>query len=188
MEGSSPQSVTQLLLQWRQGDPAALDQLMPIVYDELRRLARHYISRERTGHTMQTTDLVHEAYLKLIDHTRMQWQDRTHFMAVAAQAMRRILVDHARARHRAKRGGDQLRVTLSQVADIACGQASDLIRLDEALTRLAAIDLRKSRIVELRYFGGLSVEETAEVLDISRTTLMRDWQTAKMWLMREMSK
>lgn len=188
MTEPSPRTVTQLLLKWRQGDPAALDALMPIVYDELRRLARRYISRERPGHTMQTSDLVHEVYLRLIDHRRIQWQDRTHFMAVAAQAMRRILVEHARARHGAKRGGHQLRVTLSEAADVPYEQASDLLNLDEALTALAALDLRKSRMIELRYFAGLSVEETAEVLGISRATLMRDWQAAKLWLTREMSK
>jgi RNA polymerase sigma factor (TIGR02999 family) len=187
MTEPSPHAVTQLLLKWRQGDQAALDELMPIVYDELRRLARRYISRERTGHTMQTSDLVHEAYMRLIDYTRIQWQDRSHFMAVAAQAMRRILVEHARARRGAQRGGGRLRVTLTEAADVACEQASDLLKLDEALSGLAALDPRKARIVELRYFGGLSVEETAEVLGISRATLLRDWQTARMWLMRDMA-
>jgi RNA polymerase sigma factor (TIGR02999 family) len=182
----APREVTQLLLKWRQGDVAAFDQLMPIVYDELRRMARYYMRRERPNPTMLTSDLVHEAYLRLIDHTQIQWQDRAHFLAMAARAMRRILVDHARRRQYTKRGGDQWRVTLSKADDLIQEKASDLVALDDALTSLASLDPRKGQIVELRYFGGLSVEETAEVLGVAPITVMRDWRTAKAWLLREM--
>jgi RNA polymerase sigma factor (TIGR02999 family) len=179
------QNVTQLLLQWRQGDGAALDQLMPIVYDELRRLASRYMRNERAGHTWQTSDLIHEAYLRLIDHTRIQWQNRAHFFAMAARLMRQILVNHAHRQQADKRGGDHMRVTLTQAEDIAHEQASDVIALDEALTNLAELDPRKGQIIELRYFGGLSVEETAEVLGIAPITVMREMRLAKAWLLRE---
>jgi RNA polymerase sigma-70 factor (ECF subfamily) len=183
----SPKSISQLLTEWRDGDETALNRLIPLVHDELRRLAHHYMRREQPGHSLQTTDLVNEAYLRLVDHKGMQWQNRAHFYAVAAQAMRRILVDHARSRNCAKRGGGERRVGLEQVADLAQDKAIEMIMLDDALTKLAALDQRKSKIVELRYFGGMSVEETAEVLGISPVTVMREWSTAKGWLLRAMS-
>lgn len=184
---SSAKSVTQLLIEWREGDESALDRLMPLVYDEMRRLAHHYMRRERPDHMLQTTALVNEAYLKLVDHKGMRWQNRAHFYAVAAQAMRRILVDHARARDYKKRGGGQQPVELSEATVVADEQCAELIALDDALTDLAALDFRKSRIVELRYFGGMSIDETAEVLGVSAVTVMRDWSTAKAWLLRELS-
>ena len=184
---STQRTVTQLLLAWREGDRSALDRLMPLVYEELRRLARHYMRGERTGHTLQTTALVNEAYLRLVDHKNIQWQNRAHFFAVAAQAMRRVLVDHARSRGYAKRGGSAHRVTFDEGALISQGQDPDLLALDEALSRLSAIDPRKAQIVELRYFGGLSVEETAEVVNVSAVTVMREWNKAKAWLFRELS-
>jgi RNA polymerase sigma factor (TIGR02999 family) len=184
---SEPRTVTQLLLAWREGDRSALDRLMPLVYEELRRLAAHYMRGERTGHTLQTTALVNEAYLRLVDHKNIQWQNRTHFFAVASQAMRRVLVDHARSRGYAKRGGGSHRVTFDEGALISHEQDPDLLALDEALSRLSAIDPRKAQIVELRYFGGLSVEETAEVLKVSAVTVMREWSKAKAWLFRELN-
>lgn len=184
---SAQGTVTQLLLAWREGDRSALDRLMPLVYEELRRLAGHYMRGERTGHTLQTTALVNEAYLRLVDHKNIQWQNRAHFFAVAAQAMRRVLVDHARSRGYAKRGGSSHRVTFDEGALISQPQDPDLLALDEALSRLSAIDPRKAQIVELRYFGGLSVEETAEVLNVSAVTVMREWSKAKAWLFRELS-
>lgn len=179
-----PESVTQLLIEWRDGDETALNRLMPLVYHELRRLAHRYMRRERPGHMLQTTALINEAYLKLVDNKGMQLQNRSHFYAVAAQAMRRILVDNARARKYAKRGGKAVVVELDQAVAIAAKRAADLVALDDALNDLAKLDPRKSRIVELRYFGGLSVVETAEVLNISPATVMRDWDTAKAWLLR----
>jgi RNA polymerase sigma-70 factor, ECF subfamily len=184
----SQQQISQLLLDWSAGDKAALDKLMPLVHEELRRLARHYMRRERQGHTLQTSALVNEAYLRLVDYQRMRWQDRAHFFAVAAQAMRRILVDHARSHVRNKRGGGAIKVALDEAATLADEQAAEMVALDEALTSLAEFDLRKSQIVELRYFGGLSIEETAEVLSISPVTVKRDWSTAKLWLHREISR
>lgn len=184
---ASPKSITQLLIEWREGDETALDQMIPLVYQELRRLARHYMRRERAGHTLQTSALVNEAYLKLVDHKGMRWQNRAHFYAVASQAMRRILVDHARSRHYAKRGGGVQMVELDEAATVARKQAADLVALDDALTALSEIDPRKSQIVEMRYFGGMSVDETAEVLGISGVTVMREWSTAKAWLLRAMS-
>ena len=182
-----PHEVTQLLMEWSDGNTAALKELMPLVYRELRRLARQYLKRERDGHTLQTTDLVHEAYLKLVDQHRVQWQNRTHFFGVAAELMRRILVDHARRHKRAKRGGGVPLVSLAQ-ADRATPQTPvDMMALDEALTRLATVDERKARIVELRFFGGLEVKETAEFLKISTPTVMREWKMAKAWLHRELS-
>jgi RNA polymerase sigma factor (TIGR02999 family) len=181
--------VTQLLLDWSDGDRAALDKLMPMVYQELRRLARYYMRRERAGHTLQTSALVNEAYLRLIDYKRMRWQDRAHFLAVAAQAMRRILIEHARSRQSARRGGAEARqVSLDEAAVLADEQAAEMIALDDALTSLAALDPRKSRVVELRYFGGLEIEETAEVLGISPATVKREWSTARLWLHREISR
>jgi len=183
----SRKSITQLLIEWRDGDETALDRLIPLVYEELRRLAHHYMRRERPGHTLQTTALVNEVYLRLVDHRGMRWQNRAHFYAVAAQAMRRILVDHARSRNYLKRGGDVKMIRLEEAATVVQKQAADLVALDDALSELAAIDPRKSQIVEMRYFGGMSVEETAEVLGVSPVTVMRDWSTAKAWLLRAMS-
>ena len=183
----SPKSISQLLTEWRDGDETALNRLIPLVYEELRRLAHHYLRHERPGHSLQTTDLVNEAYLRLVDHRGMRWQNRAHFYAVSAQAMRRILVDHARSRSCAKRGGGERRVEIDEVADLTQQKAIEMIMLDDALTKLSALDQRKSKIVELRYFGGMSVEETAEVLGISPVTVMREWSTAKGWLLRAMS-
>lgn len=182
MEPPSPTEVTRLLKDWSGGDSAALDQLIPIVYAELRALAARYLRRERRDHTLQPTALVNEAYLRLIDQKQVQWQNRAHFVGVAAQMMRRILVDHARSHNRAKRGGGARKVSLDEAMVLREERADDLVRLDEALTALAAFDDRKSRIVEMRYFGGLSVLETAEVLKISEVTVARDWKLAKAWL------
>lgn len=178
--------ITRLLADWSNGNQAALEQLMPLVYEELRRLARHYMRHERAGHTLQTTDLVHEAYLRLADYDRMRWQDRAHFFAVAAQLMRRILVDHARTRQRFKRGGGAVMVSLGAEGVMSPQRSEDLLALDEALTRLAALDPRKSRVVELRLFGGLDNEEVAEVLKVSANTVIRDWKMAMAWLRREL--
>ena len=183
----SPKSITELLIEWRDGDVTALDRLMPLVYQELRRLARYYMRRERPGHTLQTGALVNEAYLRLVDHKGMRWQNRAHFYAVASQAMRRILVDHARAHHYAKRGGGNQLLELDEAAAVFQRQATELVALDDALTDLAVIDPRKSQIVEMRYFGGMSVEETAGVLGVSSVTVMREWRTAKAWLLRAIS-
>lgn len=183
----SPQEVTQLLKAWSQGDQAAFERLMPLVYEELRRVARRYIGRERAGHTLQTTDLVNEAYLRLIDASQVEWQSRAHFFAISAQLMRRILVDYARSHNYVKRGGDAHHVPLEDAAVFFAEQAPDLVALDDALNSLAAMDLRKSRVVELRFFGGLSVDETAEVLKVSPRTVMSDWSLAKAWLLRELS-
>jgi RNA polymerase sigma-70 factor, ECF subfamily len=183
----SPQNVTKLLIAWSDGNKQALDLLMPIVFDELRRQASRYLRRERAGHTLQTTALVNEAYLRLVDQENVRWQNRAHFFGIAAQLMRRILVDHARAKHRAKRGGSDLRVTLDEATAVARDREIDLVALDEALDRLAKIDLQQSRVVELRFFSGLNVEETAEALRISPATVKRDWSVAKAWLYREIS-
>lgn len=185
--GSSPGlDVARLLRAWSGGDSKALDQLTPIVYDELRRLARHYLRGERQDHSLQTTALVHEAYLRLVDHTRMEWQDRAHFFAVSAQVMRRILVDHARRRN-VKRGRGLRRVSLEAATLIGGDRPTDLVALDDALTSLAERDPRKAQVVEMRFFGGLSVEESAEVLGVSSVTVMREWRTAKAWLYRELA-
>ena len=183
----SPKSITQLLIEWRDGDEKALDKLMPLVYEELNRLAHRYMRRERPGHSFQTNDLVNEAYLRLIDHKGMRWQNRAHFYAVAAQAMRRILVDRARSRASVKRGGRMQLVELEHASLTPEKQAADLVALDDALKDLAALDPRKARVVEMRYFGGMSVDETAEALDVSSVTVMRDWSTAKAWLLRALS-
>jgi RNA polymerase sigma factor (TIGR02999 family) len=183
---SSPKSVTQLLIEWRDGDDTALEKLIPVVHEELRRLAHYYMRRERSGHTLQTSALINEAYIRLVDHKGMRWQNRAHFYAVAAQAMRRVLVDYARSRSYIKRGGGAHVVALDEAANVAKKQAADLVALDDALTDLASIDPRKSKIVEMRYFGGMSVEETAEALGLSSITIMRDWNTAKAWLLRAM--
>jgi RNA polymerase sigma factor (TIGR02999 family) len=178
--------VTELLLAWNEGDSSALDQLAPLVYQELHRLARYYMGQERPGHTLQATALVNEAYLRMVDVNRMRWQNRAHFFAVSAQMMRRILVEFARRRHRDKRGGDVPRVTLDEAIEVPADRTTDLVALDDALGTLAAMDPRLGQVVELRFFGGLSVEETAEVLKVSAETVMRDWKTAKAWLLREM--
>lgn len=177
-----PHEVTGLLVAWSNGDKAALDRLMPLVYEELRRLAHHYMNRERPGHTLQTTALVNEAYLRLVDQESMRWENRAHFFGIAARLMREILVDHARSRRAAKRGGAQVKLSLSKVDRIGSRPDVTLIALDEALGRLEAIDAQKSRIVELKYFGGLSIEETAEVIGISPATVKRDWKMARAWL------
>ena len=182
-----PQEVTQLLLDWGQGDQAALDKLIPLVYQELRMLAQRHMRRENPGHTLQTTALVHEAYVRLIDQKNVRWQNRAHFFAVAARLMRRILLDRARWRLCAKRGGGARQMSLDEAADFSLDRAAEMIALDDALESLAAIDPRKSQVVEMRFFGGLSVEETAETLQVSPETVLRDWRLAKVWLLREMS-
>lgn len=178
---------TELLVAWSNGDQSAFDKLVPLVYQELRALARRYIRHERPDHTLQATALVNEAYVRLIDVNRIQWQNRAHFLAVAAQTMRRILVEFARQRHRQKRGGDAVRVRIGDVTEIAQDASADLVVLSDALSALATFDTRMSQVVELRFFGGLSVEETADVLNVSPETVMRDWKTAKAWLLRELS-
>lgn len=185
MSTSSQHAVTRLLIRLTEGDNAALDALLPAVYDELRRLAANYLRRERVGHTLQPTALVHEAYLRLVDQTRVEWQNRAHFFGVAAQMMRRILVDHARGQQAEKRGGDVQKISLDENIDVSALRASELVALDEALERLAELDPQKSRLVELRFFGGLSVEETAEVMGVSAPTVKRHWRLAKAWLYGE---
>jgi len=180
------EELSSLLRAWSDGDGSALERLAPIVYDELHRLARHYMRRERPGHSLQTTALVNEAYMRLVDYKRMQWQDRAHFFAVSAQLMRRILVDHAR-RHNVKRGGGARHVPLEEIAVVGSDRAADLVALDDAMNALARLDPRKVQVIEMRFFGGLSVEETAEVLKVSPVTVRRDWSTAKLWLYRELA-
>jgi RNA polymerase sigma-70 factor, ECF subfamily len=182
-----PADVTRLLVAWRGGDPAALDHLMPLVYAELRRVAHRYMRDERPNHPLQTTALVNEAYLRLVDVNRVDWQSRNHFYAVSAQMMRRILVEAARQRNADKRGGDASHVALDEALVPAAERSADLVALDEALDRLAALDPRKAKVVELRYFAGLSVEETAEVIGVSVETVARDWRMAKLWLLRDLS-
>ena len=183
---SSPQEVTQLLADWSNGNQAALDKLMPLVYEELHRLAHRYMNQERPGHTLQTSGLVNEAFVKLVDQKDVHWQNRSHFFGIAAQLMRRILVDYARSRHYAKRGGDARQVSLDEALTVSPERATEVVALDDALKRLALIDERKSQIVEFRFFGGLSIEETAGVLKVSPGTIMRDWTLAKAWLRKEM--
>ena len=178
--------VTELLRAWSDGDDGALEQLMPLVEGELRRLARTYMRRERREHTLQTTALVNEAFLRLTDARRVRWQDRAHFLGLSARLMRRVLVDHARHRGYQKRGGGAQRVTLHEALVMSADPAVDVVALDRALDALAKVDVRKSRIIELRFFGGLSVEETAEVLQVSTDTVKRDWRLAKLWLLREL--
>ena len=182
----NPSELTQLLIAWSQGDARALEQLTPLVYAELRKIAHRYMNRERAGHTLQTTAVVHEAFLRLLGNPQENWQNRAHFYAIAAQMMRRILVDYARSNLRAKRGGETIRVALEDidapVADLALDP--DLIALDAALEKLVEIDPRRGRVVELRFFGGLSVEETAHVLQVAPDTVVRDWRVAKAWLFR----
>jgi RNA polymerase sigma-70 factor (ECF subfamily) len=186
--GENREDVTALLLAWRDGNQAALARLMPIVYDELHRLAGRYMRREPTGHTLQTTALLNEAYLRLVDSSRVRWQSRAHFYAVAAQLMRRVLVDFARTRRSKKRGGDCRLVTLSEGLPMAVRGDADVVAVDEALEQLGRLDPRKARVVELRFFGGLSLEETAEALDVSPDTVGRDWRAAKAWLTRELKR
>jgi len=169
-------------------DKEDLDKLMPAVYDELRRQSARYLRREQCGHTLQTTALIHEAYVRLVDQRNVQWQNRAHFFGIAAQMMRRILVDHARTKKRAKRGGSDIRVSLDDTTVAVQGQDLDVVAVDEALTRLAKVDEQQSRVVELRFFSGLTVEETAEVMGISPATVKRDWSMAKAWLHRELSR
>ena len=175
-------NLTELLHDWCEGDKAALDRLTPLVYDELRRIAHRYVQREREGHTLQTTALVNEAYLRLAGQQKVAWQNRAHFFAVTAQVMRHILIDHARRRRYVKHGGEIQQVSIEDASVMTEQRAADLIALDEALVELAKLDPRKSRVVELRYFGGLSLEETAEVVDVSLMTVRRDWRAAKAWL------
>ena len=188
MSGSLSQGVTKLLLAWGAGEDSALEKLIPLVYKELRRLAHRYMQGERTGHTLQTTALVNEAYLRLIDCRQVHFENRTHFFAISAQLMRRILVDFARSRRYQKRGGGVQNVTLDEELIVSPRQGRDLVALDSALSALAATDARKARVVELRFFGGLSVEETATVLKVSPDTVLRDWRLAKAWLAREMGR
>ena len=188
MAASSTHAVTGLLLAWGQGEQAALDELVPLVYAELRRIAHRYMNRERRGHTLQTTELVNEAYLRLIDASQVRWQDRAHFFAVSAQLMRRILVDFARSRRYLKRGGGAQKVSFDEALVVSPERGRDLVALDDAMMALASTDARKSRVVELRFFGGLSVKDTAEVLKVSPDTVLRDWSLAKAWLGREMGK
>jgi RNA polymerase sigma factor (TIGR02999 family) len=182
----SQQDVTELLLEWRRGDSNALDRLTPLVYGELRRIAHRYMQGEREGHTLQTTALVNEAYLRLVGQQRIEWQNRAHFFGVMAQVMRHVLIDHARGRSSAKREGFSHHVPLEESAAMTEARAAELVALDEALNELAELDPRKSRVVELRYFGGLSLEETANVLEVSVMTVRRDWRAAKAWLYKKM--
>lgn len=181
-------NVTQLLVDWRNGDEAAFAQLLPVVYDELHRIARRYMSRETASHTLQTTALINEAYLRLINQQNVDWQNRAHFFAVSARVMRGLLVDHARARAYEKRGGGAVQVSLNEELASTPELSLDVLGLDEALEQLAVVDARKSRIVELRFFGGLSVEETAKVLGVSAITIKREWLKAKAWLFRELNR
>jgi RNA polymerase sigma factor (TIGR02999 family) len=178
--------ITQLLQCWSQGDEGAIERLMPLVYDELHRMARRYMSNEKPGHTLQATALVNEAYLRLVNAADANWQNRTHFFAVSAQVMRRILVDWARTRQAAKRGSDVPALELNEALAIPAQTGTDLVAVDDALRALALVDARKSQVVEMRFFGGLSIEETAEVLKVSRETVNRDWRLAKSWLRREL--
>jgi RNA polymerase sigma factor (TIGR02999 family) len=183
---TSPPQITELLRAWSDGDDDALDRLVPLVEAELRRLARAYMRRERPEHTLEPTALVNEAFLKLTDARRIRWQDRAHFLGISARLMRRVLVDHARHRGYQKRGGDAQRVTLDDALVAAAGPGFDVVALDRALDKLGKADERKARIIELRFFGGLSVEETADVLQVSADTVKRDWRLAKLWLLREL--
>jgi RNA polymerase sigma factor (TIGR02999 family) len=182
----SPHRVTQLLQQWSHGDDSALADLTPLVYEELRRLAHHYMEGQRPDHTLQTTALVNEAYLRLADQTNPNWQSRAHFFAVAARAMRQILVSYARSQRSQKRGGGALKVELDEAAIVSPAESQEIVDLHEALERLAALDSRKAQVVELKYFGGLNYDEMAEVLKISRVTVRRDWEFARLWLYTEL--
>jgi len=185
---STPEEITQLLIAWNQGDQRARDELMPLIYNELRRLARSHLRRERINHTLQPTALVHEAFLRLIDQSQVNWRNRAHFFGIAARLMRQILINHAEARRAAKRGGEAERISLNDVDQFTVEQGLDLAPLHEALNRLEQIDPPQSRIVELRYFSGLTIEEIAEVMGISTATVKREWSTARAWLRRELSR
>lgn len=187
MRPVSSSQVTELLLQWSQGNPAARETLIPLVYDELRRLARQCLASQRPDHTLQSTALVHEAYVRLVNHSSVHWENRVHFFAVAAQLMRRILVDHARKRLAAKRGGNRLTLTLDDAIALPKKRELDLVALDDALNELAELDQRQSHIVELRFFGGLSIEDASHQLGISPATVKREWATARTWLYQQMS-
>jgi RNA polymerase sigma factor (TIGR02999 family) len=186
MPQASTQEITQLLLAWGNGDHSALERLMPMVYEEMRKMARRYMNRQRPGHTLQTTALVNEAYLRLVDSSQVRWQNRAHFFAISAQLMRRILVDFARSRSNLKRGGGAQRVSIGEATEVSSTAGVDLVALDDALKALSAFDPRQSQIVELRYFGGLSEEEIAEALKISTRTVRREWSQARAWLYREL--
>ena len=183
----SPHEITQLLAEWSNGNQTALDKLYPLVYDELHKMANRYMKRERKDHTLQTTALINEAYVRMVDQKNVHWENRAHFFAISAQIMRRILIDHARRHHYAKRGGGALKVSLDETAIVAGNPASDMLLLDEALNRLAEMDPRRGQVVELRYFGGLNNEEIAGVLKISENTVTRDWNMARAWLYQELS-
>lgn len=188
MQRHSPEEITRLLVAWSDGDQSALEKLAPLVESELHRLAHHYMGRERPGHTLQTSALVNEAYIRLIDWKNVRWQNRAHFFAVSAQLMRRILVDFARERHYLKRGGGTVQVSLTEAESLTFEREADLVGLDEALKRLMEMDERKGQVVEMRFFGGLSVKEVAEVLKVSEETVLRDWRLAKVWLLRELGR
>ena len=188
MARTPPQhEITQLLAKWREGNQSALDELYPLLYDEMHRLARRYMSRERKGHTLQTTALINEAYVRLVDQKNVPWANRSHFFAISAQIMRRILIDHARRHQYAKRGGGARQVSLEEAATVVPDQSEELLRLDEALKSLAEMDPRRSQVVELRYFGGLNNEEIAGVLHISENTVTRDWNMARAWLYQQLT-
>jgi RNA polymerase sigma-70 factor (ECF subfamily) len=187
MSAAARNEVTELLRAWSAGEEAALEKLMPLVYAELRRLAHRYMRGEHLGHTLQTSALINEAYLRLIDSGRVKWQDRAHFLAVSAQLMRRVLVDFARTRRSQKRGGQEQRIPLDEALDLYHARSADLVRLDDALTELAKQSLRKAKVIELRFFGGLSVQETAEALHVSEDTVVRDWRMARVWLHRTLN-
>jgi RNA polymerase sigma factor (TIGR02999 family) len=188
MRTHTPKEITQLLVAWGDGDESALEDLTPLVYQELHRLAHYYLGRERAGHTLQTSALVNEAYVRLIDWKNVRWRSRAHFFGVSAQLMRRILVDFARSRRYQKRGGGAYAIALDEAEFVSGDKGADLVALDEALTSLAQLDVRQSKIVELRFFGGLSIEEAAEVLNVSPATVRRDWSLARAWLHREVSR
>jgi len=186
IDSPGPAQITRLLVDWRGGDQTALEQLIPLVHDELRRLARRHMARERVGHTLQATALVNEAFVRLIDVQQVKWQDRAHFFAMSSRLMRRILVDFARSKGYQKRGGGAQKVSFDEALVVTTEPGQDLVALDDALNALAAFDGRKAQVVEMRFFGGLSVEETAEALKVSVDTVMRDWKLAKAWLLREL--
>jgi len=188
MTKPSSQQITQLLLAWGKGEQQALEKMIPLVHKELHRLAHRYMSRQRPGHTLQTTALLNEAYLRLVDSSQVRWQNRAHFHAISAQVMRRVLVDWARSRNYLKRGGQARKVSFDEALVVSEERGADLVALDDALKALAAVDSRKGRVVELRFFGGLSAEETAAVLKVSPDTVLRDWKLAKAWLLRELDK
>lgn len=188
MTGSSAGEVSQLLRIWGGGDDSALEKLIPLVYNQLRKIAHHQMTKERAGHTLQTTALINEAYIRLIGATAVSYKDRAHFFALSAQLMRRVLVDHARGRRRVKRGGATQNVSLQESLAIPAGRDISIIELDDALTSLAAVDARKAKTVELRFFGGFSVEETAKILNVSVRTIMNDWRFARVWLLRELGR